>query len=340
MGTTSSGPSRSTHDDGGDATDGAGGVDASLVPLLAPGARLEHLVGGSTWTEGPVWLPDEGPDGGVVRFSDIPGDRILFYEPGTGASGVHRSGVEHTNGRARWPGGGVVQCSHGRRRVELEQPSPEGPGGEPVVTELVSRWRGARLNSPNDVVVDRRGSVWFTDPTYGLFQPGEGHPGDREYGGCHVFRLDPDGELEAVATDLEQPNGLAFSPDETRLYVADTGKISDRAGDSAHHVRAFDVVVGDDDRRRLAGGAVLHVCERGVVDGFRVDSEGRLWCSSEDAVLVLAPSGELLGRVAVPEVVSNVCFGPENASGGQDLYVTASTSLYRISTAVRSAEPR
>ncbi|MBC3760119.1 SMP-30/gluconolactonase/LRE family protein [Quadrisphaera oryzae] len=325
--------------DDDDAAAGAGaqtGVDEALAPLLAPGARLEHLVGGSTWTEGPVWLPDEG-NGGVVRFSDIPGDRILFFEPATGASGVHRSGVEHTNGRARWPGGGVVQCSHGLRRVELEQ---TGPDGEPVVTELVSSYRGARLNSPNDVVVDAAGSVWFTDPTYGLFQPGEGHPGEREYGGCHVFRLDPDGQLEAVATDFEQPNGLAFSPDEARLYVADTGVISDRAGDSAHHVRAFDVVVGDDGRRHLTGGAVLHVCERGVVDGFRVDAEGRLWCSSEDAVLVLAPSGALLGRIAVPEKVSNACFGPDNASGGQDLYVTASTSLYRIATAVRSAEPR
>lgn len=320
--------------------------DDAVLPLLAPGAELEHLVGGCTWSEGPVWLPDEGPSGGpargVVRWSDIPGDRVLFYEPATGASGVHRTGVEHLNGRTRAPGGGVVQCSHGRRRVEVERPSPGG--AEPVVEALVDRVDTPegprRLNSPNDVVVDAAGSVWFTDPTYGLFQPGEGHPGEREYGGCHVFRLDPDGVLEAVATDFEQPNGLALSPDGAVLYVSDTGRISDRAGDGNHHVRRFAVVTGDDGRRRLAGGEVLHVCERGVVDGFRVDDAGRLWCSSEDAVLVLSPEGELLGRVPVPEVVANVCFGPENAHGGQDLYVAASTSLYRIATRVRGAEPR
>ncbi|WP_309225499.1 SMP-30/gluconolactonase/LRE family protein [Quadrisphaera sp. INWT6] len=307
---------------GDDRAPGSAPLPGLPAGVLPGGHRLERVAGGGAWLEGPCWVAEEG----VLVWSDIPADRICSWDPRTGASGTRRSAVEFTNGRTPAPGGGWYQCSHGRRAVELER----GDG----VSTVVDSYRGHRLNSPNDVVVASDGAIWFTDPAYGITVEAEGHPGQREYGGCWVFRLDPDGRLDAVATDFQQPNGLAFSPDESVLYVADTGLTSDDPSEQAHHVRAFRVVRGEGDAPRLEGGEVVHVCERGVVDGFRVDVEGRLWCSSDDAVLVLDPSGALLERVPVPERVSNACFGGDD---GSDLLITASTSVYRLRTGTRDA---
>jgi gluconolactonase len=279
--------------------------------------QLECLFTGSVWAEGPVWVPRSR----TVRWSDIPNNRILEFSPATGTTREYAVGVEFTNGRTIDADGGVVQCSHGRRRVERDQ--------EGTVTGLVDSFRGHRLNSPNDVVISRDSSIWFTDPPYGIL-PGttEGHEGEQEYGGCYVFRFEPAaGTLTAVVTDLVYPNGLAFSPDESVLYVADT------AGPSHGvplRIVAYDVSGGVCSRRETA----VELEDGNAADGLRVDVHGRIWTSAGPAVRIYSPSFELLGSIAVPETVSNLCFGGPD---GQDLYITATTSLYRIRTTTRDA---
>lgn len=287
---------------------------------VADGATPERLYTGTVWAEGPVWLPRAGR-AGRVRWSDIPNDRILEWDAATGSTTVYADGVEYTNGRTLDLGGDVVQCSHGRRRVERDR------GG--VVTSIVDAYEGRRFNSPNDVVVASDGAIWFTDPPYGIHESGrEGHPGSPEYGGCYVFRyVEATGELTAVVTDMEHPNGLAFSPDESVLYVADTGG---RPGDPEERsIRAYSVAGG-----RCEDGRLFATVRPGAADGIRVDEEGRVWSSSADSVQVFTPDGVRVARVPVPEKASNVCFG---GPGGTDLFVTASTSLYRIRTTTRSA---
>ena len=287
-----------------------------MSSLLAPGASLELLYTGTVWAEGPVWLPAQG----ALRWSDIPNNRIMQYQADTGETRVYRTDVEFTNGRTLDLDGAVVQCSHGRRAVERDA------DGE--VTVLVDRWQGKRLNSPNDVVVAADGSIWFTDPPYGIISNREGRIADPEYGGCYVFRLDErTGELTAMITDMVEPNGLAFSPDERILYVSDTGVLRDSA--APRHIRAYDVIDG-----RCVNGRIFAEISVGVSDGFRVDDEARVWTSSGDGVRVFTPEGEQILHVPVPEKAANVCFGGPD---GHDLYIAASTSLYRIKTTTSNA---
>lgn len=287
-------------------------------PLLAEGAGLEHLYTGAIWSEGPAWIAETGR----VRWSDIPNDRILEFDTATGETAVFRDGAEYTNGRTIDREGRVVQCSHGRRAVEIE--GPDGP------ITLVDRWAGGRFNSPNDVVVHSDGSIWFTDPPYGIDASGrEGHPGEQEYDGCYVFRFEPDtGAIEPVITALVHPNGLAFSPDESILYVSDTG-------DGALRIAAYDVaedgvsvVFGDTPGRTFASTAIP------ASDGFRIDVDGNVWSSAGDGVEVFDPSGATILRIPVPERTANVCFGDPD---GRTLYITASSSLYRIRTATHQS---
>ena len=287
-----------------------------MSSLLAHGASLERLYTGTVWAEGPVWLPALR----ALRWSDIPNNRIMQYHADDGGTVVYREDVEFTNGRTLDLSGAVVQCSHGRRAVERD--------ADGQVSVLVDRWQGKRLNSPNDVVVAADGAVWFTDPPYGIISDREGRIADPEYGGCYVFRLDEQsGELTAMITDMVEPNGLAFSPDERILYVSDTGVLRDSS--APRHIRAYDVIDGS-----CVNGRVFAEITVGVSDGFRVDEEGRVWTSSGDGVRVLSPDGEQLLHVPVPEKVANVCFGGPD---GRDLYIAASTSLYRIGTTVRNA---
>jgi gluconolactonase len=287
--------------------------------VVPAGAVLERVATGATWGEGPLWLPKER----VVRWSDIPGNRILDFEPSSGRMRVHRTEVEYTNGRTLDAFGRIIQCSHGRRGIEME--TDAGTVG------LVDRWRGLRLNSPNDVVVKSDGTIWFSDPSYGITLPQEGHPGAREYGDHFVFQFDPQsGQIEPVVVDIEDPNGLAFSPDEHLLYVSDTSGGESKNARGNHHIRVYDVKEG----QSCKNGRTFVVVEPGVPDGIRVDREGRVWASSADSVQVFEPSGERVARIPVPERVGNLCFGGE---GGQDLYVTATTSLYRIATTTLDA---
>ena len=281
---------------------------------------LECLYTGSIWAEGPLWVPSTQ----TVRWSDIPNNRILEFDPATGAADEYARDVEFTNGRTLDVDGSVVQCSHGRRRVERDR--------DGTVTSLVDSYQGRRLNSPNDVVIASDASIWFTDPPYGIL-PGttEGHEGEQEYGGCYVFRLDPaSGTLAAVITDLVHPNGLAFSPDETLLYVADT------AG-PRYGVPLRIVAYGLRDGACGPGRVVVELPDGQAADGLRVDVEGRIWTSAGPTVRVYSPSFELLASFDVPETVSNLCFGGPD---GRDLYITATTSLYRIRTGTRDAAGR
>ncbi|MET3637385.1 MULTISPECIES: SMP-30/gluconolactonase/LRE family protein [Curtobacterium] len=285
----------------------------SLTELVPDPDALERIATGSTWAEGPCWIPSTR----TVRWSDIPGDRILQWHQQSGETTVYASGVEHTNGRTLDRDGSVVQCSHGRRRVERDR--------DGVVSAVVDGWADARLNSPNDVVVARDGAIWFTDPAYGITQPREGHPGEREYGDHWVFRCGSDGgDLRPVVLDVDEPNGLAFSPDERVLYVASSSS-------EEPVVRAYDV-----DGARVKNGRVFARLGEGegVPDGIRVDAHGNVWSSTHRGVTVFAPDGDRIGDVPVPEVVANLCFGGDD---GTTLFVTATTSLYRIATTTRDA---
>lgn len=290
--------------------------DPAFDALLAPGARLRRLATGAAWSEGPVWMP--GRD--CVLWSDIPNDRVLRWSARGGAA-VEEAPAAFPNGHASDRRGGLLRCEHGNRRVIRIA----ADGTRRVVA---SHWRGLRLNSPNDVVVASDGAAWFTDPPYGIASDHEGHAAPSEIGACHVYRVDPvTGEVALAADGFEAPNGLAFSPDESVLYVSDTGY---GLGGKNHHIVALDV----EDGRRAVRPRVLAVIEPGRADGFRVDEAGRIWTSTDASIDVLAPDGRRLGRVPVPERVANCCFGGPD---GRTLFVAASTSLYAIGTAVRDA---
>lgn len=295
---------------------GAGVIDAAGV--LPAGAELTRVVTGATWSEGPVWLAERG----VLRWSDIPGNRILEVDPTLGELIVHRTDVEFTNGRTLDLDGAVIQCSHGRRAIEREI--------DGVPTTLVDSFNGMRLNSPNDVVVASDGAIWFTDPPYGIIQAHEGHLGDPEYGGNFVFRFDPaTGETVAAITDMDEPNGLAFSPDESVLYVADSAAVL-RDGNGNHHIVAYDV----SDEGTCSNPRVFAVIEPGVPDGLRVDVEGRIWTSSSGAVQVFTSEGQRIAVIPVPEGVGNLCFG---GADGTTLFIAAGSSIYSIPTLTRQA---
>jgi len=248
----------------------------------------EQLATGAAWLEGPTWVGDR------LLVSDIPGDRVLSWREGQSEFEVAIPDAEFTNGRTLARGGRVYQCSHGRRAVEELR-------SDLTTSLVVDTYKGVRLNSPNDLVVARDGSIWFTDPPYGILLPDEGHPGQLEYGACWVFRYVPaTGELTPVITDLDRPNGLAFSPDESILYVANS------ADHDGFKVWAYDVMDG-----QCGPGRFFYTGRKGVIDGFRVDTEGRLWLSDEDSVAVTSADGVLLDSIDVPERVANVCFAPD-----------------------------
>lgn len=292
--------------------------------LLAAGATLEKVASGTTWAEGPVWLPDRR----AVRYSDIPANRIVEFSEETGELTVYSDSAEYTNGRTLARDGSVIQCSHGRRAVERDD------GGQ--LTTIIDSWNGVRFNSPNDVVMKSDGTIWFTDPSYGIKKAGEGHRGELEYGDHYVFRFEPDtGRTDPVVIDVEMPNGLAFSPDERILYVADSSvdppsAVPDPARPGGHSIHAYDVFAG----RHAKNGRVFVEVSPGLPDGFRVDANGNVWTSSLDSVQVFSPAGELIERIPVPEKVANVCFGGDE---GSTLYIAASTSLYRIRTTATDA---
>jgi gluconolactonase len=291
--------------------------DERFLDLVPADARIERLWTGAAWTEGPVWIQAQER----LLFSDIPNNRLLYW--GEGGSGVVLSPSDFMNGHTLDLEGRVICCEHGGRRISRIEP-------DGAVRSLVDRYQGKRLNSPNDVVVKSDGTIWFSDPPYGILSDYEGRKAESELGHNYVFRYDPaNGEL-SIATDLvEEPNGLAFSPDEHILYVTDTSAAMGRSNGN-HHIVAFDVPDG----RRLANPRIFAVIEPGLADGIRVDEAGNVFSSAADGIHVLAPDGSLLGIIPVPEVVSNCEFGGVER---RDLYITATTSLYRVSCLTRGA---
>lgn len=292
-------------------------LDPRMRHLMIAGAQLETLHKGSLWAEGPVYFPA----GDYLLWSDIPNERLMQWVPDLGAR-VYSHRSNHANGNTRDAQGRRISCEHLTRSVVRI----EHAGNRTV---LASAHAGKPLNSPNDVVVASDGAVWFTDPCYGILSDYEGLRATPEQEGCFVYRICPTtGAIEAKISTMRMPNGLAFSPDERTLYVADSSRSHDDAGD--HHVMAFEV--GAD--AAVGGSRVFAVIEEGVPDGFRADEFGNLWVSSARGVEVFAPDGTALGIVHVPEAVSNLTFGgPKN----NRLFITATTSVYALFTAVRGA---
>ncbi len=286
-------------------------LDERFRRCVTASARVERLFEGCRWAEGPAYLPAWRS----VIWSDIPNDRMLRWDETTGVTGVFRQPANYTNGHSVDRQGRLISCEHGGRRVTRT----EHDGTISVVAE---RYQGKRFNSPNDVVVKSDDSIWFTDPRYGIDSDYEGHRAEGEIGACHVYRVDPaTGACRVVADDFERPNGLAFAPDERRLYIADTG--ATHRADGPRHIRVFDVTPDG----TLSGGDVFATCTVGLFDGFRLDEAGRIWTSAGDGVHCYDPDGTLLGKVLVGEEVANVVFGGPKHNR---LFICATTSLYAV----------
>jgi gluconolactonase len=289
-------------------------MDKRFGQLYAGHVRIERLWTGARWCEGPAWFAA----GRYFVWSDIPNNRMMrLVEPSHEVS-VFRERSNNSNGNTVDNQGRLVTCEHLTRRVSVTHHDGR------IVT-LADRYRGKRLNSPNDVVVKSDNSIWFTDPAYGIDADYEGDRQEREQDGCYVYRVDPrTREVTAVVTDMVRPNGLAFSPDESWLYIADTGMSHQENGPK--HIRKFRV---NADGATLSGGEVFADCDAGLFDGFRVDTEGRIWTSAGDGVHVYAPDGTLLGKFLIPEIVANVTFGGTKRNR---LYICGTTSIYSLFT--------
>ena len=294
-------------------------VDERFERLVFGNTHLDKLYTGCRWAEGPAHLPA----GKYLVWSDIPNDRVMRFDETNGSVSVFLSPAMNQNGHFVDREGRLVSCEHRGRCISRI----EHDGSRKV---LADDFQGKRLNSPNDLVVKSDGSIWFSDPTYGIDSDYEGDAAPSEIGASNVYRLDAhSGEVAAVATDFVKPNGLAFSPDERLLYIADTG--TTHVKDGPHHIRVAELSV---DGRSLGPARLFATCTMGLFDGFRLDANGNLWTSAGDGVHVYAPDGALIGKIKVPEVVSNVCFGGPKRNR---LYICATTSLYAIYVNARGA---
>lgn len=284
--------------------------DPRFAALIIPTACLDELYSGGRWLEGPVWFADHD----LLIFSDIPNNRQLRYIPDHGVS-EYRKPAQFANGGTRDLQGRMLTCEHGSRSLIRT----EGDGSRTV---LADRYQGKLLNSPNDVVVHPDGSIWFTDPSYGILSDYEGYRATPEQSHRRLYRLDPEsGRLDAMAEDFNQPNGLAFSPDGCRLYVADSGASHDP--DLPRHLRRFTLAADGS----LTGGEVFCTIDCGIPDGLRIDVAGNIWCSAADGVHCFDDTGLLLGKILVPQIVANLTFGGPRLNR---LYITATRSLYGI----------
>lgn len=294
-------------------------IEPAFKDCLIGHARVERLWTGARWSEGPAWFAA----GRYLVWSDIPNNRMLRFDEADGNVSVFRQPSNNSNGHTVDGQGRLVSCEHLARRVTRTE-------HDGSITVIADSYQGKRLNSPNDVVVRRSdGSIWFTDPPYGILIDYEGARAESEID-CNVYRVDSDGEIHAVATDYVKPNGLAFSPDESLLYIADTGRSHDPNGPA--HIRRHTIAADG----TLSGGEVFANCTNGLFDGFRVDRDGRIWSSAADGVHCLAPDGTLIGKVLIPEFVSNVCFGGPRLNR---LFICGTTSLYATYLAINGISP-
>jgi gluconolactonase len=288
-------------------------LDSSFAPYRINTAKVERLATGMRWAEGPVWFGD----GRFLLWSDIPNNRLMKWEEETGAVSVFRRPSNYSNGNTRDRQGRLITCEHDARRVTRTE-------YDGSITIIAERFEGKPLNSPNDVVCKSDGSIWFTDPPFGILGNYEGHVAKPELP-TNVYRVDPaSGRVTVVAGDINRPNGLAFSPDENRLYVIE-------AGLSPRVIRVYDVV---EHGARIANSRTLITAEpNGTPDGMRVDVDGNLWvgwgmgAEELDGVAVFSSSGKPIGRIQIPERVANVCFGGRYRNR---LFMAASTSVYSV----------
>ena len=286
--------------------------DPRMHSIVNPDAKLEKLADGAKHSEGPVYLPKDDS----VIFSDVSGDRLFRWSAADGVSILRQPSDRYyyQNGNYLDLQGRIVACSHGKRAIIRR----ERDGEWQIICD---RYQNNRLNSPNDLVVKSDGTIWFTDPPFGLTQENEGCGGQQEQAGSFVYRFDPvSGAIDAVIKEMERPNGLAFNPDETILYVSDTSQVDYVQGH--HYIRAYDLVgVG-----RVTNGRVFAVVEPGQPDGIKVDRQGNVFTSSADSVQIYSADGTRLGKISSHEVVANLAFG----KNGKRLFITAGGSLYGI----------
>ncbi len=291
-------------------------IEPEFSKYVLGSAAIERIYTGARWTEGPVWFGN----GRYLLFSDIPNNRIMRWAEESGEVTEFRKPSNNSNGHTRDNLGRLISCEHDSRRVTRTE-------HDGTITVLMDQFEGKKLNAPNDVVVHPDGHIWFTDPGYGILMNYEGHKAEFELP-THVYRLNPTtGEATAVTNDLEKPNGLCFSPDYTRLYISDTG-VSHKPG-HPQHIRVYDVV----DNTRLENGRVFCDMTPSLSDGFRCDMDGNIWTSAgwggadENGVHIFNPNGKLIGKIHLPEVVSNLCFGGQKRNR---LFITASQSVYSL----------
>jgi gluconolactonase len=287
-------------------------IESEFAECFVGHARVERLWSGARWAEGAAWFGG----GRYLIFSDLPNNRLMRFDETDGSVSVFRSPSGYANGNTCDREGRLITCEHLNRRVTRTEHDGK-------ITVLADQYAGQRLNSPNDVVVKSDGSIWFTDPNYGIIADYEGKIQTQEQKGCFVYRLDPvSGNLSVVADDFDHPNGLAFSSDETKLFIADSGGTESLNG--PRHIRHFEVASNG---IKLNPLGIYAECCAGVFDGFRIDKDDRLWASSAEGVQCFNKAGVKIGLVRIPEMVSNVTFGGLLRNR---LFICGTTSLYSV----------
>ena len=264
---------------------------------------------GMKWAEGPCYIKSHKK----LYFSDIPNNHLLSWD-GNNIK-IEKNPSNFINGNTEDLEGNLISCSHGGRCIYKTDINGN-------TTTLVDKYLDKKLNSPNDVVVKSDGSIWFTDPPYGILSDYEGYKGDMEYGACYVFRYDPkENNLEVVSKDFLKPNGLSFSVNEDKIYIADSGGSHDI--NAPNQIMVYDVV----ENKILKNGKVFHKFNPFFADGFRVDKDDNVWTSAGKGIKCFSPQGEVIGQLLLPDLVANLTFGGEN---NNILYVTSSSNLYSM----------
>ncbi|BAY10611.1 SMP-30/gluconolaconase/LRE domain-containing protein [Calothrix sp. NIES-2098] len=285
----------------------SGNTSSTIQAIMNANTKLEKLVGGLKFTEGPVWHPR-----GFLLFSDIPADTIYKLTT-NGKVSVFRRPAGHPNGNTFDTQGRLITAEHNRRLVRTEK------NGE--IKVLAQRYQGKLLNSPNDVVVKSDGSIYFTDPPYGISKEKE------ELGFYGIYRWQPNGTLNLLDRQMLRPNGIAFSPDDKKLYVSDSEQ---------GYIRIFDVKLDGTLTNSRVFADLKEPKDKGVPDGLKIDIQGNIYCSGPEGVWIFSPTGQLLGKIIVPETVTNLAWGDNDY---KTLYITAGQSVYRIRLKVRGQQP-
>ena len=264
---------------------------------------------GMKWAEGPCYIKSHKK----LYFSDIPNNHLLSWD-GSNVK-IEKDPSNFINGNTEDLEGNLISCSHGGRCIYKTDINGN-------TTTLVDKYLDKKLNSPNDVVVKSDGSIWFTDPPYGILSDYEGYKGDMEYGACYVFRYDPkENNLEVVSKDFLKPNGLAFSVNEDKIYIADSGGSHDVT--APNQIMVYNII----ENKNLKNGKVFHKFNPFFADGFRVDKDDNVWTSAGKGIKCFNPQGEVIGQLLLPDLVANLTFGGEN---NNILYVTSSSNLYSM----------